>query len=81
MVNDPSMAAGGLNTKNIIALATAALPTSASFVPLLELLIEFRTHMENAETSYSCSDICLHLVSQSPSQRRSLKDYSFSDIS
>lgn len=73
-VNDPSMAAGGLNTKNLIALTTAALPTSASFMSLLGFLIEFRTHMENAETSHSCSGICLCLMSQSPSQR-SLKDY------
>lgn len=43
MVNDPSMAAGGLNIKNAIALATAALPTSSSFMSLLGFLIEFRT--------------------------------------
>ena len=81
MVNDPSMAAGGLNIKNAIALATAALPTSSSFMSLLGFLIEFRTRTEYAETSYSCSDFSLRLVSQSPSQRRSLKDYCFSDIS
>lgn len=78
--NDPSMTAGGLNTKNIIALTTAALPTSSSFMSLLGFLIEFRTHTEPAETSHSCSEICLHLGSPSPSQRTSLKDY-LSDIS
>lgn len=81
MVNDASMAAGGLNIKNAIAVATAVLPTSSSFMTLLGFLIEFRTHTEYAETSYSCSDFSLCLVSQSPSQRRSLKDYYFSDIS
>lgn len=39
MVNDPSMAAGGLNTKTIISL-TAALATSSSFMSFLGLLME-----------------------------------------
>lgn len=68
-----------LKIKNAIALA--ALPTSSGFTSLLGFLIEFRTHTEYAETSYSCSDFSFCLVSQSPSQRRSLKDCYFSDIS